>query len=844
MGSDIKTYISLFSNAGIGCYGFQQAGFSCIATNEIIPRRIEIQKINRKCKYETGYICGDITHQSIKTTIYQQVELWKSKEGIEEVDVVIATPPCQGMSVANHKKRNELPRNSLVVEALNIICKINPKFFVLENVRSFLRTLCIDNDGLAKPIQKAIEINLANYNILDRVINFKDYGCPSQRTRALVVGVRKDLPDISPFDVFPNCEKAQTVRETIGHLNRLNVMGSIDPEDIYHNFRPYPQHMLNWINKLKEGESAFDQHDQTRVPHQIINGKIVINTNKNHDKYKRCYWDKPGCCVHTRNDQLASQMTIHPSDNRVFSIRELMLLMSIPREFQWTNTPLSELNKMNLIDKQRHLKAEEMKIRQAIGEAVPTVIFRKIANRIGMYSERKMLSKPEIYKIISTQQLTCSSNLSQFIKKNTHKYSYQELSKIAEYANSKRFHNAAFYTSKDICYSVVKDLPNFENKKIIRILEPSVGLGNFIPLLAEKYKDVETVIIDVLDVDPDTIGILKILIKKIPLPRNVKINILSEDFLSSKFCGGQDDQKYDIVVGNPPFKKIVNNRTLLTQYKKQAYNKETNNTIAFFIEKAIRLGKYISLIAPKSLLSAPEFNKTRELISKNRITRICDYGEEAFDIKIETICVQVETETSIRRDTERLIKVESIIEKNIRYVPQEYICDPEYPYWLIYRNNYFDRVCQKLVFGIFIVRRDRQITNRLLTKSGKYRVLKSRNIGNNRIINISGYDRYIQSLNNVYIGKVINQRAVLIPNLTYNPRACFLPKNCIADGSVAFAIPKNGYVVTASDLKYYSTKEFKEFYRIARNRSSRSMNIDSNSIYFFGLPRKHMSYER
>ena len=46
------TYISLFSSAGIGCYGFKLEGFDCIATNELIARRLEIQKFNNKCKYK------------------------------------------------------------------------------------------------------------------------------------------------------------------------------------------------------------------------------------------------------------------------------------------------------------------------------------------------------------------------------------------------------------------------------------------------------------------------------------------------------------------------------------------------------------------------------------------------------------------------------------------------------------------------------------------------------------------------------------------------------------------------------------------------------------------------
>jgi len=37
-GKDIKnlTYISLFSSAGVGCFGFKQQNFHCIATNEYL----------------------------------------------------------------------------------------------------------------------------------------------------------------------------------------------------------------------------------------------------------------------------------------------------------------------------------------------------------------------------------------------------------------------------------------------------------------------------------------------------------------------------------------------------------------------------------------------------------------------------------------------------------------------------------------------------------------------------------------------------------------------------------------------------------------------------------------
>ena len=183
------TYISLFSSAGVGCYGFKMENFECIATNELLPKRLEIQKCNNKCKYDSGYILGDILLDETKTAIEEQLNFWKKQENTDDLTVLIATPPCQGMSVANHKKKDESKRNSLVVASLSLIKKFQPKYFVLENVKAFLNTICTDVDGGNKKINNAIIDNLSeHYNIKFDVLNFKNYGANSSRTRTLVVG--------------------------------------------------------------------------------------------------------------------------------------------------------------------------------------------------------------------------------------------------------------------------------------------------------------------------------------------------------------------------------------------------------------------------------------------------------------------------------------------------------------------------------------------------------------------------------------------------------------------------------------------------------------------------------
>lgn len=827
------TYISLFSSAGVGCYGFKLEGFDCIATSELLEKRLNVQKHNQKCKYDTGYISGDLILPEVKNKIYKELALWREKESIKDVDVMIATPPCQGMSVANHKKKDELGRNSLVIESLKLIKEINPKFFILENVRAFLNTACTDFDGKDKSIKEAIDNNLdESYNIIYRVLNFKEYGNPSSRTRTLVIGARKDQYDVSPYEILPSLTKERTVREVVGDLPSLNNMGEIWNKDIYHNFRSYTEKMLDWIKDIKEGQSAFDNQDPKKRPHQIIDGKIVANANKNGDKYTRAYWDKVGPCVHTRNDILSSQVTVHPKDNRVFSIRELMRLMSIPDNFKWSEKDYQQLNKLDEKSKKKYLYSEEMNIRQCLGEAVPTIIFRKLAQNIKTALMNASFSEQEVNKIIKQNNLLDNGNLHEYLVKNLDSYSYSQLSRIYELANAQRLDNAAYYTRQDICYSLIKDLPDANKFEHLKILEPSVGMGTFLPSLIKKYSSVPKVEIDVVDIDNEALKFLRVLLKKISTPENIKINFINDDFLTHNF-----ESTYDIVVGNPPFGKVAD-KNLSIQYKSKSFNQDTNNLFSFFIEKSAELGSFVALITPKSLLSAPEFNKTRELLSEYKFNKIFDYGEKGFKgVKIETVSMLFETK---KVPMDNIVKIESLINNQTEFKSQDYIFSKEFPCWLIYRENFFDKVAKKLKFNIFKAYRDRQITKKHTTSQGKFRVLKSRNIINQGVVNIEGYDSYINDISSIAIGKFLNNNnAVLVPNLSYNPRATFLPSNSIMDGSVAVLIPKiEDLEITKKHLQYFSTDEFSQFYRIARNYGTRSLNIDTNSVFFWGILEK------
>ena len=172
---------------------------------------------------------------------------------------------------------------------------------------------------------------------------------------------------------------------------------------------------------------------------------------------------------------------------------------------------------------------------------------------------------------------------------------------------------------------------------------------------------------------------------------------------------------------------------------------------------------------------------------------------------------------------------------------QQYIFDSKLPYWLIYRDEEFDDVLSKLELDVFDAVRDRQITNEMLDGTDKdIRVLKARNISDDgtEILNIPDYDSYMakEKALTVSMYDYLNTDNVYItPNMTYYPRVMLKPKNTLVNGSIALLIPKKLFIMSEEQRAYFSSAEYRRFYQVARNYQTRSLNVDSCSVYFFGL---------
>ena len=134
--SEIKLRgLSLFSNVGVAEAYLEEIGVDICIANEIDTERAKFYKhLYPNCEV----IIGDIKDTEVRNTI-----IAKAKK--INIDFVIATPPCQGMSKHGKQDPHDL-RNQLVSYAIEVIKEVKPKFILLENVPRQLKTR-IDYNG-------------------------------------------------------------------------------------------------------------------------------------------------------------------------------------------------------------------------------------------------------------------------------------------------------------------------------------------------------------------------------------------------------------------------------------------------------------------------------------------------------------------------------------------------------------------------------------------------------------------------------------------------------------------------------------------------------------------------
>lgn len=383
------TFVSLFSGAGVGDYGLVLAGGECLGACEVDPHRQAVHQAN----------IGSAMWGDLRSCSKDIVEEFKDAD----LDLLIATPPCQGFSSANsrrgmrddhmHTDRDE--RNSLFFEALAVARRVQPKVVVFENVPSFFerKIRSHSNPSVVGRVLDFMHSAMPGYINWTGVICFSELGVPQRRKRALAVYLRRDVAvefglasdsvELRPAGWPGKVRHApMTLADALNAIpsRKTRTLGTVtDPLQLA---PMYSDLHLNWISSIPSGsgKSAWQNACEScgcsatpfgvvtcegcgstmfNRPHVVSSGGSIRPIKGFKTSYKRMAPDQLAPTITTASGHFSSDIKLHPFENRVLTPRECARLQSIPDSFVW---PTAQKFKSAYL------------VREMIGEAVPTLV--------------------------------------------------------------------------------------------------------------------------------------------------------------------------------------------------------------------------------------------------------------------------------------------------------------------------------------------------------------------------------------------------------------------------------------------------------------------------------------
>ncbi len=375
---NMKEAVSLFSSAGIGELGLKNSGIRIVVSNELIADRHQL--------YENNF----------QDTISITDDIWKCKEEIvdcyrknrqeDELFLVYATPPCQGMSTngagtllkgireGNKPKIDE--RNRLIIPTMDVVTQLHPRWFLMENVPTMRYTVIDDEEGNYVNIIDYVRKRLGDeYVGAAQVVTCSDFGIPQVRKRLITVFTRDDFGKeyfklYGTFLTEGDYRPERTLRDAIEKFPPLDAVPGKNADYGFHKYHFVP--IMNpekhwWIENTPEGNTAYNNqcvnpecryqfngihkdkqtdgiwHSNAETPiycercGQLLPRPSLIDkkTGKRrllkgfHSAYRRMKWDEPAPTITQNFIYEASDNKVHPSQNRVLSIYEALVIQTV-----------------------------------------------------------------------------------------------------------------------------------------------------------------------------------------------------------------------------------------------------------------------------------------------------------------------------------------------------------------------------------------------------------------------------------------------------------------------------------------------------------------------------------
>jgi DNA (cytosine-5)-methyltransferase 1 len=348
------TVLSLFSG-GMGLdIGLEQSGhFKLLACLEKVPAFCATIRRNRDA--------GRLGNRDLK--VYQRDIVELSTEQVMrdlgfvpgQLDLLVGGPPCQTFSTTGKRATVQDPRGTLLWQFLRFVQDLQPKFFLMENVRGLMsaalrhRPIKDRPDKGGPPLEPDEEPgSVINCFLLDlrhsyRIDCFEanavNYGAPQLRERALFIGNRFNR--LVEFPEPTHGERRQRERTLFddpesGDLKPFRTLrealeGLIERNPVIMDFSPRKKRYLSMVPEGSNWRS---------LPPEIAKesmGKAYFAKGGRSGWWRRLTFDLPCPTIVTMPNHAGTALC-HPTETRALTLRECARVQEFPDHWEFCGT--------------------------------------------------------------------------------------------------------------------------------------------------------------------------------------------------------------------------------------------------------------------------------------------------------------------------------------------------------------------------------------------------------------------------------------------------------------------------------------------------------------------------
>lgn len=256
----------------------------------------------------------------------------------DDIDLIMGGPPCQAFSTAGKRKGFNDDRGNVFLKYLDLCIELQPKYFVIENVRGLLSCPMDhrphDKRGTGFPDLNEDElkggalnyvisqIEKSGYGFSFNLYNSANFGTPQIRERVIIICSRDGKKP--PFLIPSHSESGEF------GLPKWNTLRSCISGIKHHEHLNFPEKRLKYYRLLKPGQNWKNLPEQLQ---KEAMGKSFYSGGGKTGFLRRLDWDKPSPTLVTHPAMPATDLA-HPVEDRPISVQEYKRIQEFPDSWE------------------------------------------------------------------------------------------------------------------------------------------------------------------------------------------------------------------------------------------------------------------------------------------------------------------------------------------------------------------------------------------------------------------------------------------------------------------------------------------------------------------------------